>query len=59
MQVISSIIEFNKKVKELCDTKYMIDVYKAYVRAEGIISYKEWVEITVLNSPFYLVTYKN
>lgn len=59
MQVISSILEFNKKVKELCDAKYMIDIYKAYVRAGGIISYKEWMEITVLNSPFYLVTYKN
>lgn len=51
--------EFNKEISKLVKENYLKEIYKAYKIAGGFISYKEWMEITILNSPFYLVTYKN
>ena len=53
MILISSLSEFRAEVNKLCSNEYMKDIYKAYVRANGTLSYKIWMEFLVLNSPFY------
>ena len=59
MKELKSKQEFKEEIDKLIKENYLKELYKSYKIAGGFISYKEWMEITVLNSPFYLVTYKN